>query len=83
MYKSLLIAVTLGLTGCSTMPVERVLSCNDKEVGIGIDRAWKHGNTWEMVHVKDYYGNVAKTSYTEQAGEQCQLYIDTGKDYAL
>jgi uncharacterized lipoprotein YmbA len=79
--KSMMVVAFLGLTGCVSIPREHVLSCDDQEVGIGIDRAWKDGDTWQMVHVPDYWGKRAKTQYVQKPGQHCQVYVDTAKDY--
>ena len=80
--KSMLVVVSLGLASCASIPREHVLVCDEKEQVIAIDKARKHGDTWQIVHVPDYWDERTKAQYTERAGEHCQLYVDTAKDYA-
>ena len=80
--KYMLIVASLGLAGCASIPREHVLVCDEKEHVIAIDKASKNGNVWTLVHIPDYWGKRAKTQYVQKPGEQCQVYVDTTKDYA-
>lgn len=79
--KNMLYVGLVCLCACSTIQselmTERVLSCDDKETVVGIDKAYRDDGAWYYVHVPDYYGVVRDGVYMEKEGEHCVVYNET------